>query len=223
MLRRAAALVTHNFVWKTLSVGAAIMLWVALVDSPELTTSIPVSIEFRNYPRGLDIGTQSVDRVQLLVRGPREALAASNFDRTAAVIDLSAIQQPAERTFDIGRNVVGLPARVTLVQAVPSQLRLSLERHVSREVPVRLPRPPDGVRYGNAELKPDRVTISGPESQVKQVEYVLTDPLDSGTIEGSGEDKPIQAKLNTFVDNPRVRIGSGSSVSVRVVLERIRD
>ncbi len=223
MMRRAAALVTHNFIWKLLSVAASIMLWVALVDSPELTASVPVSIEFRNYPAGLDTGSQSVDRIQLQVRGPRESLSPSSFDRTAAVIDLSSIRQPAERTFDLESTIVGLPPRISILRTVPSQLRIRLERHVTREVPIRLPRAPDGVRYVQSELKPDRAVISGPESQVQLVEFVQTDPLDSGTIEGSAEDKPIQTKLHTFVDNPRVRIDSVSTVDVKILIERVRD
>jgi len=223
MMRRAAALITHNVLWKLLSFAAAVMLWVALVDSPELTTSVPVSVEFRNYPEGLDIGSQSVDRVQVQVRGPREALSASNFDRTAAVIDLSSIRQPAERTFDLGRSIVGLPPRVSIVRTVPSQLRIRLERHLTREVPIRLARPPEGWRFVQAEVTPDTAIISGPESQVKQVDYVQTDPLDSGTIDLAGDDKLIHAKLHAFVENPRVRIESVSTVDAKLLIERIRD
>ncbi len=226
-LKRGVASVIDNALWKIVSVVGAILLWFALVDSPELVTSIFVPIEFANIPRSLTIGNQLPDQVQLQVRGPRDALANDSFRRTAVLLDLSAMK-PGERTFNVPDSVVGLPARLTLVEAVPFQLQVVLEPHLRREIPVRLRLKEDAttpikVRVVRSEINPATILISGPESHVKSVPYAMTDQFDFGTMLNGDGRQVLEARLQTFVENPRVRIDSVSLVNVKVVVERIPD
>ena len=60
---KAVRLLTDHFLWKLLSLVMATMLWIAVVDEPELTTNVTVPVEFRNLAAGLDLGSDVPDRV----------------------------------------------------------------------------------------------------------------------------------------------------------------
>ncbi len=226
VLRRLYAALTRNLYIKLISLAVAVLLWFALVDAPLLTTYIAAPVEFKNFPVGLDVGTQLPDRVQLQVRGPRDALAGNSFARTSVVLDLESLQDAGERTFDVPGSIVDLPPRVEMVRAIPYQLRVVLERHVRRSVPVRLRFSgpvPQGFRIAKHTIEPDTLVVSGPESQVNAVEEAQCDPLDFGNIDRSADEKLVEARLHTYIENPRVRIDSASMVSVKVFLEKIKD
>lgn len=224
--RRFLSLLTDNLLWKLFSLASAILLWFALVDAPELTTTISAPVEFKNFPSGLDLGADIPEQVQLQVSGPRDALAGRSFSRTAVLLDLSDVTKPGERTYDVPEAVVGLPHRVRLVRAVPFQLRILMERHISRQVPVHLRLPeriPNGYRIIKSVITPSSVVISGPENNVNSVEFVQTDPFDFGTIERGMGNRIVESKLHTFVENTRVRIDSVPHVDVKVHMEEIQN
>lgn len=228
MRQRALRAVTANFQWKAFSLLAAFLLWFALVEAPELTTSVAVPIEFKNYPSDLDVSGPTddpIDRVQLQVRGPRDSLSLAAFARTAVVVDLQEFKKAGERSFSLENSITGLPSRVSVVRIVPSNIRLTLESHVTRTVPVNVRyvgSPPLGVRIVRQVVDPHTVVISGPASQVSRVEFVETDPLDFAS-DRDAADNVLEARLQTYVDNRRVRIDSRSAVDVKVYLEKIRD
>ena len=216
----------ENWQWKLLSILAAGMLWVALVDSAELTTTVRAPLEFKNFPAGLDFAGTIPSEVQLQLRGPGNVLAPQ--ERASAVIlDLGAVRQPGEYTFRVEDGLVGIPANVQLVSAVPNQVRLVLERHIRREVPVRL-RTGDlkghpEYRIVRTEIDPPQAFVSGPESRVEAVEAVYTDLLEFATIVVRDEEPVVEARLRAFVEDPRVKIESNPAVRVRVQLQRISD
>jgi hypothetical protein len=73
----------------------------------------------------------------------------------------------------------------------------------------------EGYRVAKQEIVPDRMRIVGPKSRVQAVQYVETDP-----VELTGVTRELETGMNTFVDDPQVRIDGDSHVRVRVVLER---
>ncbi len=196
------------------------MLWFAFIDSPELLSSVSVPIEFRNAPRGFDIGSDSPDDVQLQLSGPRQSLVPDRLSGVAVVLDLAPQTRAGERTYNVTEYIVGLPLGVSVVRATPTQLRVILERRLQRELPIRL-RLPNGYTASRYTLQPSVVKVSGPESRVKNLTYVETDELDLGGDDTSGE-RTLTTRLNTYVNDPRVRIDSASVVEVNVTIEPIR-
>jgi len=225
VVRKIWKAVVGHFWLKVFSLAAAGMVWIALIEAPELTTSVGVPVEFRNFPPGLDIASNLPGEVRLQVRGPRGSLSPSSFAQTAVVLDLAKFQGPGVRTFDLAPGINGLPPRVQVVRTEPFQLRLALEDHAEAAVPVtvRLGKAPDGVVVLRTESKPNAVKVSGPKSKIEPPPEVETDPFDFGTIEKLTGDKILEGRLHIFVDNPRVRIESATTVDVKVYVRRIGD
>lgn len=224
-LKPALEVIGGNFVSKLFSLLAALLLWFALVEGPELTATVSIPVQFRNFPPGLDLaGDEIVDQVQLQVRGPRDALALSKFANAAVVFDVSGFGEPGSRTFTVPDAISGLPPQASVIRAMPYQMRLSFERHVSATVPitVSLTALPPSLRVARIEVTPPEATIAGPESQVQRIASVQTDPLDFGKIGGALNGQPIAARLHTFIDNRRVTV-SVSTADVKVHVEKLSD
>jgi hypothetical protein len=194
-------------------------LWVAVLGDPELTRSMSVPIEFRNFPQDLEVSSELPEKLNLLIRGPSGKLTAGWLSEAAAVVDLRNVHLPGERTFSIEEKMLNLPSGVSLSRAVPSQFRLRFERRMSRAVPVQARfagPPPQGYRMARVEVMPDKVRIVGPESRILQVEAAETDPIDLSSVIGE-----TSVNAHTFVADPQVRFESSPNVTVRLFMERI--
>jgi YbbR domain-containing protein len=128
------------------------------------------------------------------------------------------VQGPGERTFTIEGHDIDLPADIRMVRAVPAQIRLSFERRLHADVPVRVrfaAPPPEGYRVVGEEIRPSLLRIVGPESRVKQIGYVETDPIDLSRSVGKS-----QFQVHTFLSDPQVRFAASSVVRVGINVEK---
>jgi len=220
---RPIRLLTDHFGWKLLSLSMAAMLWIAVVDEPELTANVTAPVEFRNLAAGLDLGSDVPDRVVLQLRGPRSRLGLATGPRSAIILDLSTQTRPGERTFTVQEVNLNLPGGINLVRAVPSQIRVVLEHRLRKDVAVTLRfngPPPAGYRVRWSQVLPDRISIVGPERHVSQIEAVETDALDFSQFRSDPE-KPTEVMLNAFVSDPLVSLASPSQIRARIQLEKI--
>jgi YbbR domain-containing protein len=132
-------------------------------------------------------------------------------------VDLADVK-PGERTFDLTAQQVHLPNELEVTQVVPSQVRLSFDLGMTREVPVR-PRVigtfAPGYHIARVVAQPTTVTISGPQQRVQAVEAATTDPVDvSGTIERATR------VTNVFVADSLVQIVHPAPVRITVEMEK---
>lgn len=226
-MSRLIALLRENWQWKLLSILAAVMLWLALVDSPELTATVDVPLEFAVFPAGLDFAGAIPSEVQLQLRGPKSSVVQTQRSAPAVILDLAQVKKPGEYTFRVEDGVSGIPPNVQLVATVPNQIRLVLEQHIQRQVPVRLRtgglKDYPEYRILRSEVTPSSVLISGPESRVEAVEAVYTDLLEFAKIDVRDAEPMVEARLQAFVEEPRVKIESNPAVNVKVWLQRISD
>jgi hypothetical protein len=105
-----------------------------------------------------------------------------------------------------------------VVQVIPSQLHLSFDTHLSREVEVR-PRVigtfAQGYRIKRILVDPPKIAISGPRKRVEAVDSAITDPLDV-----SGSTDRVTLVRHAYVSDPLVQVASADPVRVTVIMER---
>lgn len=208
--------ITRNFWWKFASLAASFGLWMIYSGARELTTSITAPIQYRNIPKDLEISSDIVEQVHLVLRGPSPLLSRLTGSQMPVILDLSAIRGPGQTTFTIDRRNVALAAGVILERAVPSQIRLRMDERLSKQVPVivRFENVPAGFQVGSVELTPDRLMIVGPKSKVSQIEQLETDPVNLAGAKGQ-----VELRTTAFAGSPQVTFRMSPSVAVRVTLQ----
>ena len=215
MLRR---FFLENLWWKAASLLISVSLWVSIINEPELVTSAAVPIFYKSLPRGLEIATDQADKIFLEIRGPSSRLGPGSLSDTAVQLDLSDVVKPGTRTFTVSRTNINLPAGVTFLRAVPSQLRLTFDHQMSKDVPVQIRMagvPASGWRVAREMVTPERLRIVGPAVRVNEIESAQTDPVDLTGFEGV-----LQTKVHSYISDPQVRFESSPMVTVRIELER---
>ena len=212
------ALLTENVGWKLLSLLLSVALWYTVARDAEIGTFVSVPVEYKGMPEDLEISSDVVGTVSIDIRGTAEKIAGFSGARSAIVLDFSSINRPGEKTFQIDDTNVSLPSGIRLVRAIPGQVRLQFEPRTSREVPVNVRfsgAPQKGYGIAHHEVTPKTLTIVGPDSRVKHVEFAVTDPIDLGPVVGIS-----QFAVNAFVGDPHVRFAKPAKVMVRVVMEK---
>jgi hypothetical protein len=127
-MMRAVSVVTRNFGWKLLSVGLAVLLWIAVEGEPELVTVQTVPVFYRNVEPSLALVASPPPTVRVELRGPSDVLGRDNLSNVAVLLDLAGVAEPGERVFPISHTNVSLPTGVNFVRSDPSELKLHLDR-----------------------------------------------------------------------------------------------
>ena len=206
---------TRNFWWKFASVAASFILWMVNNGACEATTSLTAPIQYRNIPKNLDISSDIVEQVHLVLRGPSPALSRLSGSQMPVIVDLSPIHTAGQTTFTIDRRNVALPGEIILERAVPSQIRVRMDERSSKPVPIlaRFENVPEGMRVGSVQITPDRLMIVGPKSKVDLIQLLEADPINL-----AGVRSPAEIRTTAFSGNPMVTFQSSPSVTVRVTL-----
>lgn len=209
--------IVHNAGLKIVSLIAAVLLWVAVTREPMAEVAFSVPVEFHNSPEHLEISTETIPQVQVRVRGPVREVRDLNVSDIHAVIDLEQAK-PGERTYDLNPKRIHVPDGVEVVQAVPSQMRLSFDASETRKIEVK-PRVIgtflSGYRIDRVSADPPTVTIIGPSKHVQSVEAAITDPVDASGVVGSAT-----FVTHAYVSDPLVRLSDPNPIRVTVVTQK---
>ena len=211
--------VLQNFWLKTLSLLLAAGLWWQISpDEQPAEVSLHAPIVFQHVPQRLEISSESVPEAQIRVRGPERVIRQLQASEVHAEIDLGDAKA-GERTFDLTSQQVRHPSDVTVVQVVPSQLHLSFDTRLTRDVEIH-PRVTGNFAAGEqitkVDVDPPRITITGPRHRVEKVDAATTDPLDATGTRGSAV-----FTTNVYVPDPLVQVVTPTSIRVTVFVEKV--
>jgi len=208
----------RNTGWKLLSLALAMLVWIAIYREPEMTSVLSAPVQFKSIPSGLEISSEIVESVDLETRGPAGLLRNLSEKRVSIVLDFSGVHEPGERTFNIDPANTNLPRGVDLVRAIPSQLRFTFELSTVRNVPVD-PQTSGALPAGWHVVKlvptPLDLAVAGPESKVRQLSALRTDPVD---LNGISEDKNV--RVTAYLPNSQLRFKEPPEVTVRVMVAK---
>jgi YbbR domain-containing protein len=205
---------TMNWELKLLSLLFAILLWGFVVGGERADMVLPVSVEFLGVPPGLELTAESVDIVNVQVRGLRGQLTRLKPEFLRAQVVLAGTRS-GESAVRLLPEHVRVPAGIQVVRITPSRVRVVLEAVESARVKV-VPRltgsPPPGFVLKDVAVSPPEVQVRGPQSEVRQLTQVETEPVDLSALRA-----PLRRSL--------ALVGPGGSVTlvsertVEVVLE----
>lgn len=208
---------TANFLLKVIALFAAVVFWRSVAGDPVMASFVSVPVQYRNLAEDVEISSDILESVYVELRGPSEQLQSYRDHNPAVVLDMANVR-PGERTFSVNEGSLDLGRGLRLVRAVPSQLRFQFETRATREVPVEIrfiKSPPQGYGIASYDVFPPTLRIVGPEGRVRQVDKVLTDPVDLSAVVGSAE-----FRVNVFAGDPLVRFAGAPNVVVRVIIKK---
>jgi len=209
--------VLHNLGLKVVSLALATGLWLAVARDQPAEVAVEVPIEFRNFPQSLEISSEQIPQAQIRLRGPERLIRRLLPTDVHPEIDLSQIK-PGEHTFSLTAQQIHHPYDVEVVQVIPSQLHLSFDTRLERQVEVHprvVGRFASGYDIARITADPPVITIVGPRKRVEAVEAAVTDPVDvSGSM---GQDV---FTTPAYVPDPLVQVVDPKPIRVTVIMEK---
>jgi diadenylate cyclase len=213
--RREAARQLSSFLAILLIVSA---YWGLVLGPQRSLTKVTAHVDFRNIPKALELRGTSAESVEVQVAGKRPLVGALRPEEVVVFVDLKGVPAGAGRRVRLGPENVELPAGLEVKSLSPSTLYLDLEaaaRKVVRVVARVEGTPPKGFRLGEVAVRPEAVTLTGPEPILRTLAEVPTEPIDLGGL-GPDRRKVVDAAL--ALSPSTVRMADGRPARVRVTI-----
>src|SRR5712692_7139330 len=151
---------------KLLSVGLAVLLWMAVSGEETVERGLRVPLELQQFPAGLELQGEPPSTVDVRVRGSSGALARVSPGDIVAVLDLRGAHTGG-RLFHLTSDQVRAPFGVEVVQISPATIAMVFESSKTRRVLIRPAidgKPAPGYTVGKVVVDPDSVDVVGPAS-----------------------------------------------------------
>lgn len=200
---------------KMISVLLAGLLWFFVENEKTGLKSVEVALEYANTPETLVLMPESRETVTAVIRGPEALLPRLREGSLTAQIDLRAVTA-GETRWLLTLEDVSVPYWAEVERVEPQQFTFNLDHKVSKVISV-LPKlmgsVADGYVFKDYVVNPSRVTIAGPESIIKGIREIWTDPV---VIEGMTES--FQQPVEIRADRLGITIESAEEHIVQVVI-----
>jgi YbbR domain-containing protein len=161
---------------KIISLVLAITLWGYIFNLKTGELTFRVSLESRNVPRGMMVLDMKPESVLVKIEGKKELMKNLSSRNLRAVVDLSREKEPGEKFIPVIVEQKGIPEGINVI-AGKNKARVILDEFSKKTVRI-VPRTtgtsPKGSFIGKIDVEPDTVTISGPKSEIKGIDFIFT-------------------------------------------------
>ncbi len=201
---------------KLVSLLLGFSLWYAVAREQEAEFSLSIPIELRDLPEGLEVLEESVQQVEVRLRGSADVLRRLTPQDVNVGIDLLNAEE-GERLAYLTPRDVAVPFGARVSRVTPTTVRIVLDRTVESSVEV-IPRvvgsPAAGFELVRIELSPQRIDVVGPSSHVEGLEQVTTEPI---SVDGLREpySRLVRVELDPLVRIARERENVALTLDVR--------
>lgn len=165
---------------KLLSLLLALALWFAVSGEERTETSLHMALEFANLPAQMAIVGEVPSELQVRIIGPQSIVNELSQSRLTQTIDL-ANYKSGPQAFYLGPSSFSFPQGVMVIRIQPNPLIIRLSTTISATLPIRpvlAGNPPEGYELKGIETKPEQVTVSGPEEELKDLKFLPTHPIE---------------------------------------------
>ncbi len=211
-------LLRRNLGLKIFSLVLAYLTWAVVVGRSPAVRFITAPVEVE-APAGMLVAEYQPREVRVRLEGDApqlNRLLEQNVYARVRVDPTSARPGP-QRVTVLDRDLQGIPSGVAR-EVVTPLVTATLERKATRPVNVRARftgDPPKGYRIVRTEIDPPTVEASGPEAALRQVDAVVTEPIDP-----TAETRPFTRATDLLRPDPLVSL-EPEVVRVTAVIEEI--
>ncbi len=212
MLERALA----EWPLKALSLGIAFALWVATTGEDQAVRDLVIPLEVRLQSDHI-LASSPPTTVTVRLEGARTVVRKLEPVELRVQLDLRDAPT-GERDVQLSEvHLAGLPRGVDVDFFDPDRVRLSIDRRMRRELKVvagLLGEPSAGYALYRALVRPEKLSVEGPEAAVRSLTELRTDPLrlDHRT-------RSFTEIVGAVPERPEVRIVDPRPIEVRVIID----
>lgn len=211
MLKKITGLIFGNFVIKLFSVVFAVMLWMHVSARGTSEVNLMVPLELRDIPKDMMVVGDVPGYLDVRLQGQEGVVRRLSPKDIASFISLSGSPQ-GEQSHTLSTSNVTVPLNVRVTSILPNEIKLKLEKIVTKTLPVKadiVGSPVPGLRVAGVSISPSSVTVAGPESSMRGIKGIFTQNIDIEGAAGSLEtlaklDPPSAPGIKTEDENIRV-------------------
>jgi len=182
LLTRFYRIVSYNLPWKLAALFASSTLWMAINGSePNADRYLNLTVMPFGLPKQLVVADQDTSTVEVQLRGPRSILRTIDEEDHRVALNLRGAE-PGDVSMKITAEMLDFPRRVRVVQINPPQIKVHVERLLTKSIPVRavlVPARRNGYTLSDATVTPANVEVSGPSSRVDRLQVIETEPINT--------------------------------------------
>lgn len=204
---------TNDLGIKISSVIIAVVIWGWVQNTQITTTTARVKIDYI-WPNELVRVEDSIQSIILTAEGPQGRISMMNSVDLKLRVDISDGVEGINPIDFSSRSIENLPQGVEVVRISPPLIEVELDKPMTREVPVvanLVGSINDAWEITSTEIMPSSVTISGPQSRIKNIVSIQTDPI---SVDGLSQSKT----MPTILSLPASTIQSGWNAAIQVKL-----
>jgi len=174
----ATCFVIATFFWSSLVV----------VNQQILEKVIAVPVEYTAPQKGLALVGEKVDEVKVHLTGTKSDLDNVSTTQPAVIVDLSAMSE-GQRVVLVTKENLKLPRNITILDAVPAGLEITLAEIVQKTVPIvpqLVGKLPEGKKIKAIKVQPETIQVlAPPDRSGNKTVNASTTPVYLSSIESS--------------------------------------
>lgn len=210
---------SNRFGLKIISIFLGIFAWtyVNLVSPPTVRRTISSAIEYRNVPQLMRV-TPEKPRVEVEIEGSRRDFIISGPEKVQVSVDLYNLRP--------GRAI--LPVKVISASGLnvksvnPAQIEVDAVALVRKDFPVvakLIGRPAEGYLAEDPRIKPEMVTLEGPELIIKRIQNCQIEVSLDQVKNSISENLPVKVVFEVGLNQNEIKV-SPEKVGVDVTVKQ---
>ncbi len=206
----------ENWVLKLVSLAFAVVLWFFVMGESRMEVTHVVPLEYERLPKGLMIANEVPSSVAVRINGPRSLQVNLNPNDITLRVDLYDLSAGVT-SFKRLEESLNLPSGLKITRISPSFVDVKLERVRDKDIPVKVVlvgQPVEGFLVSEIRSVPEKVVVTGAESELKGVSEVETDEVDLTNVRESFSQTVALSYAGTYTS-----LKDAKTVDIRVVLK----
>ncbi len=187
----------------------SLFIWVREDRESAVTGHVPIRLVI---PEGMVLVSEPVDRVRITVGGRWSDL--NKFDPSQLPPITLAVSKDTAGLVGVSAEMIRVPSGLRVTSIQPNSVRVELEPAETKAVPIRPRRVGDpGASFDLGEMRvtPDKIEITGPQSSVRNLDFVWTEPVDV-----TDRTESFEKRVQLRIDDPFLQYDVERAITVRV-------
>lgn len=205
-----------NWPLKLLSLLLAFAIWLAVIGENRIVQDFAIPLDVV-LPEELTLTAAPPTNLTVRLRGSETSIRTLDPLRLVVSLDLREVSPGKLDVQLFPENLTGVPAGVEVAFIDPSRVQLVVESRLRRELPVvpdLIGELPEGLALYQARTRPETLAVEGPESEVKALERLRTNPIRLDRLTRS-----VVQSATVVPERPNVRVLDPRPIELQLIID----